>query len=122
MIQQWTTGCLDQYQRKLEWEETMDHPVLFDSLTELSDERKRSMSAELLVAGADTSALTITYALYHITSNPQITDRLTKELLEAMPSMNTTPVLQKLEQLPFLVHYYSHLVIGYDLTILRLRA
>ena len=100
----------------------MDHPVLFDSLTELSDERKRSMSAELLVAGADTSALTITYALYHITSNPHITDRLTKELLEAMPNMNTTPVLQKLEQLPFLVYCYSHFVIGYDLTFPRLRA
>ncbi|KAJ5865597.1 hypothetical protein N7534_000150 [Penicillium rubens] len=82
--------------------EGMDHPVIFDSLENLSDDRKASMASELLVAGSDTSGTTLTYALYYICSNPDINNKLTEELEKAMPTMDTTPILLELEQLPYL--------------------
>jgi cytochrome P450 len=65
------------------------------------------MAAELLVAGLDTSATTLTYALYHICSNPRINKKLTEELKKAMPTLDTTPVLPVLEQLPYLVRLFT---------------
>lgn len=82
----------------------MEHAVIFDGLNDTSDARKASMASELLVAGSDTSGTTLTYALYHINSNPEVKDRLTQELNEVMPSIDTVPILVKLEQLSYLVN------------------
>lgn len=88
----------------------MDHPVIFDSLEHLSDDRKASVASELLVAGSDTSGTTLTYALYHICSNPNINKRLIEELKKVMPTIDTTPVLLDLEQLPYLVRLFPRYV------------
>ncbi|KAL6922493.1 hypothetical protein FSST1_006519 [Fusarium sambucinum] len=98
----WAEGCVDHYNINTKGKKDTGHSVIFDSLKEISDAKKASMAAELLVAGSDTSALTITYALYHITSNPKILERLLNELKVAMPDLDSPAVLQKLEQLPFL--------------------
>lgn len=82
----------------------MEHAVIFDGLNDTSDARKASMASELLVAGSDTSGTTLTHALYHINSNPGVKDRLTQELNEVMPSIDSVPILVKLEQLPYLVN------------------
>ncbi|KAJ6087775.1 cytochrome P450 [Penicillium canescens] len=102
-IGEWAQGCVHHHNTKSKGGEGMSHPVIFDSLDDTSDARKASMASELLVAGSDTSGTTLTYALYHISSNPRIKDRLTEELNEAMPTIDTTPGLLKLEQLPYLV-------------------
>ncbi|KAH8705781.1 cytochrome P450 [Talaromyces proteolyticus] len=98
----WAHGCVDYHNTKNRTGERIGHPVIFDSLGNLSDVRKASMATELLVAGSDTSGTTLTYALYHISSNSKIKERLTEELRKAMPTLDTTPALLKLEQLPYL--------------------
>ncbi|CAG8071881.1 unnamed protein product [Penicillium nalgiovense] len=101
-IGEWAQDCVKHYNTKTKGGEGMDHPVIFDSLENLSDDRKASMASELLVAGSDTSGTTLTYALYYICSNPYINNKLTEELKKAMPTMDTTPILLELEQLPYL--------------------
>lgn len=98
---------MDHYNTKTKGGGGLGHTVIFDSLYDVSDARKASMASELLVAGSDTSGTTLTYALYHISSSPRIKDRLMEELNEAMPTIDTNPVLLKLEQLPYLVNVLS---------------
>ncbi|KAJ5209486.1 cytochrome P450 [Penicillium cf. viridicatum] len=101
-IGEWAQGCVNCYNAQTKGGEGMEHAVIFDGLNDTSDARKASMASELLVAGSDTSGTTLTYALYHINSNPGVKDRLTQELNEVMPSIDTVPILVKLEQLPYL--------------------
>ncbi|CAI7659082.1 unnamed protein product [Penicillium viridicatum] len=101
-IGEWAQDCVNHYNTKTRGGGEMDHPVIFDSLEHLSDDRKASVASELLVAGSDTSGTTLTYALYHICSNPNINKRLIEELKKVMPTIDTTPVLLDLEQLPYL--------------------
>jgi hypothetical protein len=49
---------MNHYNTKTRGGENMDYPVIFDSLGNLSDDRKASMASELLVAGSDTSGTT----------------------------------------------------------------
>ena len=57
----------------------------------------------LVLAGGDTSAKVLTALTYHLLSNPDILQRLKKELVEAMPDPNVSMSGAKLEQLPYLV-------------------
>ncbi|KAF9870284.1 hypothetical protein CkaCkLH20_12248 [Colletotrichum karsti] len=101
---QFAVDCIKNYHRNKneKGHAKFDHPVIFDSLEDRTDAHKGSIAAEFLVAGSDTSALTITYALYYITANPTIREKLMKELLEVMPTADTNPTLNQLEQLPYL--------------------
>nr|XP_036575938.1 Benzoate 4-monooxygenase 1 [Colletotrichum truncatum]KAF6782594.1 Benzoate 4-monooxygenase 1 [Colletotrichum truncatum] len=102
-LDEWAKECLDRHKAKLKEKQLGDeHLVFFDSLEDIGDEGKRSLATEFLVAGSDTSALTVTYGIYHILSNPKIRDRLTRELEEALPSIDTAPTLLQLEKIPYL--------------------
>ncbi|EQB48558.1 hypothetical protein CGLO_12186 [Colletotrichum gloeosporioides Cg-14] len=102
-MNEWAQSCIDKYNALPSDERARtEHPVMFDSLQDISDEAKKFIAVEFLVAGSDTSALTITYAIYHILSNPKIKEELLRELEKALPTLETSPVLQDLEKLPFL--------------------
>ncbi|KAL4950796.1 cytochrome P450 [Aspergillus filifer] len=61
-----------------------DHPVLFDRLTLLSDEDKVHEAMDILIAGADTTASTLTTGLAHILAKPAVNSKL-REALAAVP-------------------------------------
>lgn len=68
-------------------------------LQELIDE-----SILFLSAGADTSSFTLTMAVYHILSNPDILQKLQQELAQLKEQHgDEKPPLQAIERLPYLV-------------------
>lgn len=83
--------------------ESRSHPVIFDNLKSLSDDAKVSEAMDILIAGADTTASTLTAGFYHILSNPKWKNRLVQELNEAMPEPGVFIPLKSLEKLEFLV-------------------
>ncbi|KAF5519712.1 Cytochrome P450 monooxygenase sdnE [Colletotrichum aenigma] len=58
----------------------VNHPIVLGKLTSLSDVALVGESLDLLVAGSDTSATSVTTALFEILRNPAIEKRLVEEL------------------------------------------
>lgn len=92
------------------WEEhkgQVDHPVIFDALEGLVDGEKSTEAMSMLVAGGDTTASTLTYAITAVTGNPQIQQRLVSELESALRSRGRKRgerlPLSELEEIPYLV-------------------
>ena len=56
----------------------------------------------MIVAGGETTAKTLTYALYHLLANLEWKDKVLNEINQAMPDPNTLPSTAQLEQLPTL--------------------
>lgn len=67
-----------------------------------SKDRLRSEARTLVSAGTDTTATTLTVAMYHILANADIIATLKAELLEAVPDPSSMPSLSTLENLPYL--------------------
>jgi cytochrome P450 len=67
-----------------------------------SKDRLRSEARTLVSAGTDTTATTLTIAMYHILANADILATLKAELLEAVPDPSSMPSLSTLENLPYL--------------------
>ena len=60
----------------------------------------------LLVGGSATSSRVMTRITYHLTSEPAMLARLCDELITVMPDPYTTPPLEQLEKLPYLVSFF----------------
>lgn len=56
-----------------------------------------------MVAGADTTAFTLTTGTIHILSNPKIHDKLVETLDQAIPKDKEFPSLFSLEKIDYLV-------------------
>ncbi|KAJ5007468.1 Cytochrome P450 monooxygenase sdnE [Colletotrichum sp. SAR 10_66] len=80
----------------------VNHPIVLENLTSLSDVALVGESLDLLVAGSDTSATSVTTALFEILRNPAIEKRLVEELDAAIPDKNDLPPLQTLEKIEYL--------------------
>lgn len=76
---------------------------MLDQLKSLNDAALVSESLNLLVAGSDTSAVSLTVAVLEILSNPGIEKRLVEELDAAIPDKDSLPPLQSLEKIEYLV-------------------
>lgn len=83
--------------------ESSSHPVVFNSLQSISDDAKVSEAMDILIAGADTTASTLTTGFIHILSNPSIKARLVQAIDEAMPEDESSISLQSLEKVEYLV-------------------
>lgn len=83
--------------------DTSSYPVIFDSLKSISDEAKVSEAMDILIAGADTTASTLTTGFLHILSNENIKSRLVQAMDEAMPEAGSLISLQALEKVEYLV-------------------
>lgn len=57
----------------------------------------------ILGAGSETTANTMSLALYHLTNNPDVLEKLRAELKIVMPTPDTPAKWSDLEQLPYLV-------------------
>ena len=81
------------------------HAILSSSLAPSEKEPNR-LSQEILtlfVGGSATTARVMTRVAYHVTADREVFLRLRKELEEAMPDPFTTPELEELERLQYLV-------------------
>lgn len=83
--------------------ERSSHPVIFDSLQSITDDAKVSEAMDILIAGADTTASTLTTGFYHILSNEKVKERLIRAIDEAMPEPGSSISLQSLEKVDYLV-------------------
>ncbi|EQB49228.1 hypothetical protein CGLO_11458 [Colletotrichum gloeosporioides Cg-14] len=94
--------CVDRWRKSDGSKAAVNHPIVFENLTSLSDVALVSESLDLLVAGSDTSATSVTTALFEILRNPAIEKRLVKDLDAAIPDKNDLPPLQTLEKIEYL--------------------
>lgn len=83
------------------------HDVVFDSMSHLDDTMLLAEATDILVAGSDTTATTLSVAIQEIIRIPAIWKQLKAELREAGIIAEQDYELTRLEQLPFLV---SHLM------------
>lgn len=90
------------------------HETIYDALLDQSSleaKGKRAPGLQELIdesilflsAGTDTSSFTLTIAVYHILSNPDIMQRLQQELAELKEQHGQNPPLKAIERLPYLV-------------------
>ncbi|CAG8497672.1 12148_t:CDS:2 [Cetraspora pellucida] len=56
----------------------------------------------LLLAGHETTSVTLSWALYFLAANPDIQDRLRKEILDIFPDRDYHPTFDQIEHLKFL--------------------
>jgi cytochrome P450 len=70
----------------------------------------------LILAGGDTSSLTLAYISFHLLDNPEILKELKVELSEAIPDPDRPITWQELEQLPFLVSLSLYDSLHWELT------
>ncbi|KAL1616073.1 hypothetical protein SLS56_011554 [Neofusicoccum ribis] len=89
----------DEYTRRTT---SSSHPVIFDHLRSVPDELQKSESVDILVAGSDTSAFTLTTALHHILSIPEVEKKLVESLDETFSQSQALPSLLQLEQIKYL--------------------
>lgn len=78
-------------------------PVIFDYLKSVPDDLQKTESIDMLIAGSDTSAFTLTTALYHILNMPEVEKKLVESLDEVFGKSQTVPSLLQLEQIKYLV-------------------
>lgn len=79
------------------------HPVIFDHLQSVPHDLQKTESIDILIAGSDTTAFTLTTALYHILRMPEVEKTLVESLNEAFGQSQTVPSLLQLEQIKYLV-------------------
>lgn len=82
-------------------------PVVFDHLQSVPADLQKAESIDVLIAGSDTSAFTLTTAIYHILSVPGIERKLVESLDEVFVNSATVPSLLQLEQVKYLVSTFS---------------
>ncbi|KAL4862461.1 cytochrome P450 [Aspergillus spectabilis] len=99
---QWAQGCLYYFYASSSISKDPQYPVIFSSLPDLSDRSKKAQAVDILAAGSDTTAITLTFALYHILANPRVRDNLATELKQAWPDVEKQPSSLDLEKLPYL--------------------
>lgn len=65
-------------------------------------------AAALLNAASDTTSISATTITYHVLHNPEIQQRLVRELRAAWPILEDVPRYEVLEKLPYLASTYPH--------------
>lgn len=87
-------------------------PVIFDHLQSLPHDLQKTESIDILIAGSDTTALTLSTALYYILRMPEVEKTLVKSLDEVFSQSQTAPSLLQLEQIKYLVGTNSIAFVG----------
>ncbi len=82
---------------------------LFDGLLnppegnqKLDKDQVQTEAEELLIAGSDTTATTLTYTCVHLARDPELWEQLYQEILPIYKDKNTSPRSIELETLPLL--------------------
>jgi cytochrome P450 len=100
---QFSRTCIKRWRRTRESDTAVEHPIVLNHLESLNDVALVSESLNLLVAGSDTSAVSLTVTVLEILSNPGIEKRLVEELDASIPDKESLPPFQSLEKIEYLV-------------------
>lgn len=95
--------CIKRWRQVHEKELDHEHRLVLDSLESLNEDELLGESMNLLIAGSDTSATSLTIAVLEILSHPEMHTELVEELEAAIPDKDNLPPVQTLEKLPYLV-------------------
>ncbi|KAH9055044.1 putative P450 monooxygenase [Lactarius vividus] len=91
--------------------ENASHRIIYHSLLDSDANKGRPLPSKLslwheagalLAAGSDTIAISATATSYHVLHNPEVQQRLVKELRTAWPVLEEAPRYEVLEKLPYL--------------------
>ncbi|KAK5633897.1 hypothetical protein RRF57_009611 [Xylaria bambusicola] len=77
-------------------------PVIFDFLQSLPADQQKAEAINMFIAGSDTTAFTLTTALFHILQLPEVKKTLVECLDEEFGKAETIPSLLQLEQVKYL--------------------
>ena len=110
---QFAESCLQHYERN---GNTTSHPVVFDNLSTLPYQQKVTEAMDILIAGADTTAATLTAGLIHILSNSNVHGKLVQALRETNLGCDAESSfrLLELEKVPYLVCDHATLLDSQD--------
>ena len=102
LFSQFAESCLQHYTIH---GNTTSHPVVFDNLSSVPYDLKVTEALDVLIAGADTTASTLTAGILHILSNPDIHDKLRQALNDTEDSLGAQ--LLELEKIDYLVSEFE---------------
>lgn len=103
-FQSYSHRCLQQHMTQNKEIRGFKHPVIFDNpaLTSLPETQLKAEAVDILVAGSDTTAFSVSLGCYHILSHPTIQAKLVDALSNAIPDVSQMPRLPQLEGIPYL--------------------
>ncbi|KAI9437710.1 putative P450 monooxygenase [Lactarius indigo] len=99
--------------------ENASHRIIYHSLLDPDANKGRPLPSKLslwheagalLAAGSDTTAVSATTISYHVLHNPEVQQRLIKELHTAWPVLEEVPRYEVFEKLPYLASPYAMMV------------
>ena len=100
--------------------ENTPHKIIYHSLLDPDANKGRALpsrlslrqeAAALLNAASDTTSISATTITYHVLHNPEVQQRLVKELRVAWPVLGDIPRYEILEKLPYMASPYPHLFV-----------
>ena len=106
LFSQFAESCLQHYTIH---GNTTPHPVVFDNLSSVSYDFKVTEALDVLIAGADTTASTLTTGVLHILSSPDIHAKLRRALNNTEEP--TGMQLLELEKIDYLVVYLAPIML-----------
>lgn len=81
----------------------LNREIVFDAMQHLDDKLVQAEATDILIAGSDTTATTLAFAVQAIIENPEIFKNLRNEMKDAGFTAEHDFDLLRLEQLPYLV-------------------
>ena len=87
---------------------TTSHPVVFDHLPSVAYPQKITEAMDILIAGSDTTAATLTAALLHILADQKVHNKLVEAVQSVQPNEQGILPLLELEKIDYLVHLPDH--------------
>ncbi|RKK96205.1 hypothetical protein BFJ68_g14465 [Fusarium oxysporum] len=97
-LQAANTAALQAYRAKPD----VERPVVYSALDGCTEVEAVAEATDILAAGSDTTAYSLTVGLWHILNNKAIKEELQEALLENIPDPETIPSLPALEKIPIL--------------------
>ena len=95
------------------------HPIVFDALQGLPEWRTRYESMDMIVAGSDTTAWTLTTVLFQVLRREDVKKRIEEAARRALPDLDRIPSYVELEKDEYLV--FGFLLSFFSLLVLSIR-
>ena len=81
---------------------TANEETTVEGVSKLSDEEIIAQSIVFLLAGYETSSNTLSFTLYHLAVNPDVQDKLRKDIIQVMESNAKKPLYEVVQSIEYL--------------------